>query len=115
ILMPFFSNFVLTFSFFLTIMGIIWILDWMKNKHANWPFFSAVILMISIYLIKNYLLIYSMFFTDGFTSHRNEYSLGHNNLIETLQLFVHNFLNGHTHDMAIHTIVILPVIGLAIL
>lgn len=114
-LIPFLSNFILTFVFFLAIMGVLWLTDWIRSKKANWIFFSSIAFMTFIYLVKNYLLIYSMFFNGGFTSHRDELSLGHKDLSGTFDLFLHNFYNGHTHDLALQSLLIIPVIGLALL
>lgn len=114
-LFPFFSSFILTFVFFLGLMGVLWLIDWIRLKRSNWAFFSGISFMTILYLAKNYLLIYSMFLSEGFTSHRAENDLGHNNLLETLELFVDNFVNGHTHDMAVQTTIIIPVIGVAFL
>ncbi|WP_404454674.1 DUF6044 family protein [Virgibacillus necropolis] len=115
LLYPFFSSFILTFVFFLSLIGILWLVDWIRSKHINLPFFLAIFFMSLLYLIKNYLVIYSMFINSGFTSHRNELNLGHKDLQGTLQLFLDNFMEGHTHDMDLHYWIILPVIGLAIL
>ncbi|PAV30905.1 hypothetical protein CIL05_04105 [Virgibacillus profundi] len=112
---PFLSNFILTMVFFLGVMGIFWLVDWIRLKRVNWPFFIAIASMTVIYLIKNYLLIFSMFFDEGFTSHRSENSLGHKDLPGTIELFIHNFFNGHTHDLAVHSMIIIPVIGMAFL
>ncbi|MFC3017784.1 DUF6044 family protein [Virgibacillus litoralis] len=114
-LLPFFSSFILTFVFFLGLMGVVWLIDWIRLKKSNCAFFTAITSMTVLFLMKNYLLLYSMFFSDGFTSHRTENDLGHNDLAETLELFSHNFINGHTHDMAVHTKIIIPVIGVAFL
>src|SRR5699024_1234955 len=113
-LLPFFSNFILTFVFFLGLMGVVWLVDWIRFKKSNWAFLTAIAGMTSIYLIKNYMLIYAMFINEGFTSHREDLDLGHNTLSGTISLFFENFLTGHTHDMAVHTSIILPVIGLAL-
>lgn len=115
LLMPLFSNFILTFVFFLGLMGVLWLIDWYRLKKNNWAFFSAIAFMTTLYLAKNYILIYGMFFNEGFTSHRENLNLGHNNLIETVELFVHNLVQGHTHDMAVQTKIIIPVVGVAFL
>ncbi|WP_099159769.1 DUF6044 family protein [Virgibacillus ndiopensis] len=114
-LIPFFSSFILTFVFFLSLMGLFWLVDWIRLKQINGLFFTAIAGMTGVYLIKNYLLIYAMFFKSDFTSHRNEDDLGHKDLSGTFDLFMHNFVNGHTHDMSIHYAIILPIIGLALL
>ncbi|MFG6147780.1 DUF6044 family protein [Halobacillus sp. B23F22_1] len=109
-LIPFLSNFILTFIFFLALMGALWLVEWVWKKKLNMPFFIAITGMTAIYLLKNYMLLYTMFIDSTFTSHREENELGHKGLQGTLDLFVHNFLNGHTHDMAVHTSIVLPVI-----
>ena len=114
-LYPFFSNFILTFVFFLGIMGVLWLVDWIRYKKSNWIFFSSIAMMTTIYLIKNYLLIYTMFFSSSFTSQRSEANLGHKDFPDTLDLFMKNIIDGHTHDLSIHATVILPIIGVAIL
>src|SRR5699024_3025586 len=50
-----------------------------------------------------------------FTSHRDAMNLGHKNLADTWQLFVKNFLEGHTHALDLHKMIILPVIIIALL
>ncbi|MFD1037578.1 DUF6044 family protein [Virgibacillus byunsanensis] len=115
LLFPFFSSFILTFVFFLGLMCVIWLVNWIRKRKANWIFFTAISCMTFLYLVKNYLLIYSMFINKDNTSHRIENDLGHKDLAGTLELFFHNFANGHTHDMAVHTTILIPVIGLAFL
>ncbi|MFD2629870.1 DUF6044 family protein [Oceanobacillus kapialis] len=114
-IIPFFSNFVLSFVFFLAVMGLVWLNDWIRHKRSNWVFFSGIAMMTVIYLVKNYLLIFSMFFDAGFTSHRNALSLGHNTFERSIGLTFENFLYGHTHDTAEQFLIILPVIGFAFL
>ncbi|WP_369759771.1 DUF6044 family protein [Virgibacillus sp. CM-4] len=115
LVIPFLSNFVLTFVFFLAMMGVFWLLDWLRRKHVNWPSFIAIAAMTSVYVIKNYLLITSMFFSSGFTSHRDALDLGHNSFQRSIELSLENFLHGHTHDMAQHYWIIFPVIGIALI
>ncbi|ASK62587.1 hypothetical protein CFK37_10705 [Virgibacillus phasianinus] len=114
-LFPFFSSFILTFVFFLSLIGLLWLVDLIRSKDFNLPFFLAIFVMSSLYLIKNYLVIYSMFVSSSFTSHRDELDLGHKDLQGTLELFLENFYHGHTHDMDLHFQLIYPVVGLALL
>lgn len=114
-IIPFFSNFVLSFIFFLGLLGVFWLIDWIKKKQVNWPFFIAIAAMTGIYLIKDYLLIVSMFFDKGFTSHRGELDLGYNTFERSVELSWENFLYGHTHDMALQTYLIIPTILIALL
>ncbi|QKY70022.1 DUF6044 family protein [Lentibacillus sp. CBA3610] len=114
-LIPFLSNFILTFVFFLGLMGVLWLIDWIRFKQSNWAFFTAIAGMTTIYMIKNYMILYAMFISEGFTSHREDLDLGYNSLSRTFGLAFENFTTGHTHDMANHTSIILPVIGLALI
>src|SRR5699024_11131123 len=99
----------------LGIMGILWLIDWIRHKQSNWIFFFSIAMMTAIYLVKNYLLIYTMFFSSSFTSHRSETNLGHKDFPDTLDLFMKNFIHGHTHVLSIHAGIILPVLGVAII
>lgn len=114
-IIPFFSNFILTFFFYLTIIGLLFLYDFWKEKRFNLAFFAAICTMISIFLIKNYLLIYSMFITGDTDSHRKELDLGYNNLGQTFQLLKKNIIYSHTHAIDVHETVILPVILISII
>lgn len=109
-LLPFHSSLILTFIFFLGLMGILWLFDWMKTKQVHLFFLTAIICMGMIYLGKNYLLLAGMFMEDTFTPHRVSFDLGHNSFGDTLQLFSNNFIWGHTHDISLHQKVILPTV-----
>ncbi|WP_181348026.1 DUF6044 family protein [Thalassobacillus sp. CUG 92003] len=113
-IIPLLSNFILSFIFFLGVMGVLWLAEWIQKKYFNLPFFIAISGMTAIYLVKNYLLLYTMFIDSSFTSHREENDLGHKDLPATIDLFNENFFHGHTHDMAVHTSIVLPVIVAAI-
>lgn len=112
--MAFFSSFILTFFFFLSIMGILWLVDWIRTKRFNTPFFLSIAGMTGIYMIKNYMLIYAMFIESDFVSHRDMMDLGHKNFSETMELFRENFIESHTHVIDLHQYIILPVILIAL-
>src|SRR5690625_8027541 len=71
--------------------------------------------MKSFYLIKNYMLIYSMFVDSEFVSHRNEMDLGYKDLNGTWELFLKNFTESHTHVLDLHHKIIFPVVIVALL
>src|SRR5690625_1551145 len=114
-LMVFISSFILTFLFFLGIMGIIWLIDWIKYKKVNITFLSSIAGMTAFYLIKNYMLIYSMFVDSEFVSHRDEMDLGYKDLNGTWELFLKNFTESHTHVLDLHHKIIFPVVIVALL
>lgn len=114
-MMSFFSSFILTFIFFLGIMGIIWLIDWIKTKRFNAPFFLSIAGMTTIFLVKNYMLLYSMFIDSHFVSHRDDMNLGHKDLSGTWELFLKNFIDSHTHVLDLHAKYIIPVVIIAII
>lgn len=115
VFIAFFSSFILTFLFFLIIMGIIWLIDWIRNKQFNPTFFFSILGMTTIYLVKNYMLIYSMFINSHFTSHRDEMDLGYKDSTGTVNLFLKNFFESHTHVLDLHNELIFPVVIVAII
>lgn len=112
-LMTFFSSFILTFIFFLGLMGVLWLFDWLRTKRFNPPFFLAIAGMTTVFLLKNYMLLYSMFIDSGFVSHRDEMNLGHKDLSGTIELFWKNFIESHTHALDLHDAVIFPTVVVA--
>src|SRR5699024_7690218 len=109
-IIPFFSNFILTFIFFLADIGLLWLVHWNHMKQFNAQFFFIIHGMTLIYLLKNYMLLYSMFISSGFTSHRDALDLGHKNLPDTWELFLKNFFESHTHALDLHEMIIFPVV-----
>lgn len=113
-LVPFYSSLVLTFSFFLTAVGILWFIDWMHTKQFNGKFLAAIVFMGCMYLLVEYRLVYGMFIDSGFTPHRAEFVLGHQDVWGSIKLGIENFLTAHTHDISLHEYFVLFAIGLAL-
>ncbi len=114
-LIPFHSSFILTFLFFLGGLAVLWLLDLYRTRRFNGLFLAAIGFMTSIYLMKEYLLVHSLLFKEEQIPHRHEFNLGHKDLKGVYDLFVHDFLNAHTHDWTFHKTIILPVVLIAIL
>ncbi|EID44710.1 DUF6044 family protein [Parageobacillus thermoglucosidasius] len=112
-LLPFYSSFVLGFFFFLSAMGIWWLVDVIRGKGWNWRFFFAIVYMIVIYLAVDYRLVHSLLFSDEPTS-RDEYFHARLPLWRVMRLMVKNYVLGHTHVMTVHGLVILPVTFIAL-
>ncbi|MBM7553808.1 DUF6044 family protein [Thalassobacillus pellis] len=113
LLIPFHSNFIVSFVFFLSVMGFIWLWDWIRTKRFHAPFFLAISMMTVIFLIKNYMVIYTMFINESFTPHRVAFELGEKDFSGALLLAWDDFLYSHTHDTTMHYYIILPAIMLA--
>lgn len=114
-LVPFYSSLVLTFCFFLAVMGIWWLVDWIRTKTFNGTWLAAIVLMGCTFLIVEYRLVYGTFVDSGFIAHRTEFLLSHKDFIGFIQLGLKNFFKAHTHDISLHEYIILPVIGLALI
>src|SRR5699024_7619034 len=113
-IIPFFSNFILTFIIFYGVLALRLLVDSISLKHFYAPFFFIIAGMTLIYLLKNYMLLYSMFISSAFTSHRDTLDLGHKNLPETWELFLKNFFESHTHALDLHEMIIFPVVVIAL-
>src|SRR5699024_3819900 len=77
-------------------------------------FLASIAGMTAFYLIKNYMLIYSMFVDSEFVSHRDEMDLGYKDLNGAWELFLKNFTESHTHVLDLHHKIIFPVVIVAI-
>ncbi|PEY37519.1 hypothetical protein CN354_12125 [Bacillus cereus] len=112
-LIPLYSSIVLGFFFFLSGMGILWLVDVVIKKEWNFRFLFSIVYMTLIYMIVEYRLV-SSFFLSTAPNSRDEYFHARLSLWRSLRLTVKNFLLGHNHVMTVHTFVILPVILIAL-
>jgi hypothetical protein len=103
-ILPFYSSFVLSFVFFLTLMGLIWLFDVIWNKKWNPYFIGAIILMSLIFLVVDYRLVYSMFLDSGYVSHRTEFVHASTDLPESIKTSISNFIYGQYHAVSLHTL-----------
>ena len=115
---PFFSSFILSFFFFLTMVGFIWLHDLIKKRDANPKFFLAILFMTLVFVGVEYRLFYSQLF-PYFVSHRYEYNWHHTNNIPILRGIRRGILmfmvgNYHAHSLQKYSIGISLVISLAI-
>ncbi|WP_283247395.1 DUF6044 family protein [Lederbergia citrea] len=107
-LLPLYSSIVLGFFFFLTAMGVFWLIDLARGKGWNWRFLSSIAYMTAVYLVVEYRLVYSFLF-DNEANSRDEYFHARLSVWRSLKLTFKNFIFGHHHAASIHTLVILPV------
>jgi hypothetical protein len=113
LLLPLYSSFVLGFFFFLTAMGLLWLRDVMKKRDWNPTFIGSIVLMTILYLVIEYRLVYALIFPEAPTN-RLEFSSSRLELGHTIYLSFKNFFIGHTHVMTLHTLIILPILFLAL-
>lgn len=112
-LLPFYSSIVLGFFFFLSSMGVFWLSDVLRGKGWNWRFLLAIAYMTLVYLVTDYRLVYSFLFDDEPNS-RDEYFHARLTFGHSVRLTFKNFILGHHHVLTIHTLIILPVIIIAL-
>ncbi|MFC7391963.1 DUF6044 family protein [Scopulibacillus cellulosilyticus] len=113
ILLPFYSSFVLSFAFFIACMGLLWIVDWIRTKRVHYSFFAAIVIMTIVYLFVNYRIIYEMFFSPVFISHREAFNRGNWSAVISLAIAIWVFIFGQTHVIRLTQYVVLPVIIVA--
>ncbi|UZJ81171.1 DUF6044 family protein [Fictibacillus sp. KU28468] len=109
LLLPFYSSFVLGFFFFLSAMALLWATDVWRKRKWNVKFLFSIAFMISIYLVIEYRLVYSLLLPQAPTN-RNEFKESVLSFPSSLRLMLKNYVFGHTHVMTIHTYFILPLL-----
>lgn len=108
-LLPFYSSFILSFSFFIGCLGLWWLIDAIIHRKINRLWFFALAVMTLIYICINYRVIYEMFIQSSFVSHRVEFSRGS---LDTKQMFERAFIYftlGQTHVIRLTQYIVLPV------
>jgi hypothetical protein len=112
-LIPFYASIVLGFFFFLSAMGIFWLLDVIRSKRWNLRFLFAIAYMTCIFMLVEYRLIYSFLFSTEPNS-RDEYFHASLPFWRVVRLTLKNYVLGHTHVMTVHGLFILPVTLIAL-
>jgi len=107
-LLPLYSSIVLGFFFFLSAMGVLWIVDVVRGRGWNWGFLFAIVYMTVVYLGVEYRLVHSFLFSDEPTS-RDEYFHARLTFWHSVRLTFKNYILGHNHVMTVHGLFILPV------
>lgn len=112
-LIPFYASIVLGFFFFLSAMGIIWVIDVLRGKGWNLRFIFSIAYMTGIFMLVEYRLVYSFLFSTELNS-RDEYFHAHLPFWRAVRLTFKNYVLGHTHVMTVHGLFILPVTFIAL-
>ena len=112
-LIPFYASIVLGFFFFLSAMGIFWLVDVFRGKGWNLRFLLSIAYMTIIFMLVEYRLVYSFLFSTELNS-RDEYFHAYLPLWGAVRLTIKNYLLGHTHVMTVHGLFILPVTFIAL-
>ncbi|MHA2359823.1 MAG: DUF6044 family protein [Candidatus Thorarchaeota archaeon] len=111
IVIPFYSSLVYSFFFFLTAIGILWLIDVLRDRNLHQKFLSAIALMAGVFLVIEYRLVSSVLFDTWFVSHRTDYVLTGVDFFQAVRRALSNFIYGHYHSPSYHTPVIMLTIG----
>lgn len=114
ILVPFYSSFILAFSFFLSIMFALWLYDTIASRKINYRFLSAIALMCGIFLLVEYRIVYMFFIDTDFISHRTTFDTMQSSLLNAYRDSHLIFLDGHinSQNMQFRFILPLAILGL---
>lgn len=112
-LLPLYASIVLGFFFFLSAIGVLWLVDIIRGKGFNLRFFLSIVYMTAVFMLVEYRLVFSFLFT-GEPNSRDEYFHASLTLWRSLRLTLKNYVLGHTHVMTVHGLFILPVTFMAI-
>ena len=106
-LLPFYSTFMLGFCFFLSGMGVFWLVDVIKKKKPQLRLFFSIGYMTLIYLAIEYRELLSLVLAKEKTN-RSEFFESKNSLATTIRLIFKNYVVGHYQDPTLYQFVILP-------
>ncbi|XJZ26919.1 DUF6044 family protein [Bacillota bacterium Lsc_1132] len=112
-LLPFYSTFMLGFFFFLSAMGVFWLVDVIRVKKPQWRLFFSIAYMTLIYLAIEYRQFVSLIFSTEKTN-RSEFLESKNSLAATIRLIFKNYVVGHYQDPTLYQYIILPLSLLAL-
>ena len=103
-ILPLYSSLPLSFFFFLTAVGVLWLIDFIRKKDANLHFLGAICLMTGIFLLVEYRLVYGMFFDSSYVPHRVEFGPSGDGLIKCIITAGDNFIFGQYHAVSLHSL-----------
>lgn len=98
---PFYSLFVFSSIFFIAIIFLIFLKDWIIQRNFNKIFFLALVYFGLISFIIEYRLILS-FFDNSFISHRSEFIPEIISFSDAVSITLYNFIEGHYHSAGLH-------------
>lgn len=105
----YYSSFVLVGFFVITILLLIELIYFIKNKGVNKTYLFAIFILIISYLLSHYPLFFQFFFDDKFISHRLESNIVPYSLKESLNNSISIFLKGQVHSWSLHKYIIIPI------
>lgn len=117
ILLPLYTDFIFVYVFYIFMAGIYLLWDSIVQKKINLHFLFALIVMGTVFLLREYRLVWSMFFDSGFISHRTEFDAFFKyDILDSFRTAHVLLLNGHhQHLVALQSLLVIPVIIIGML
>ena len=112
-LLPFYSSIVLGFFFFLFAMGILWLMDVVREKKMEFSFFFFNCLHDALFMVSWNIGLSILSFFQTKPNSRDEYFHARLPLWRVIRLTFKNYILGHTHVMTVHGLIILPILFIA--
>jgi len=110
-LLPLYTSFILLYMFYIVLAGIYWLYLSLKSRTVRKKMLLALFMMGTVFLLKEYRLVLSMFFDHAFVSHRSEFDIFFkDDLRECYRLSLVKLLDGHVpHAQSLQMKYLLPV------
>jgi len=113
IIFAFYSSLILVGVFYLMVLVVIFISDYLKFRTFNFPFFIGIFGLSLLYVISHYPLFYSFILTPH-ESHRVEFSTAPIGVKTALKEFIKMFTIGQYHAHSLHLFII-PFVVIAVI
>lgn len=114
-IIPFFSNFLIVYIFFLLLVIFLAIIEFLYTKQPNIPLILAIFFMGVVFLFIEYRIIDAMFFDSAFVSHRTEFIKPYVSLNASIAKAGSAFAHGEVHSIFSSVPFIVGIIVLAVL
>lgn len=114
LIIPFFSSFLLVYSFFLLTLAVTFISEMALNKKINYRLIIAFFSMGVLFLLIEYRLAYEMFIGHNFISHRSEFVRKSVDLMDSYRGAYNAFLFGQSHSINLQFFYVLASLNLAL-
>jgi hypothetical protein len=109
LVIPFYSSFILSYMFFVSLVGIYICYDYYKTKKMDWLLTFALVAFTSIFILSEYRLILNII-DPVFISHRVERVIKTYDVATAFSKSINFYKNNQYHSPSLHNKIILPVI-----
>lgn len=109
-LFPWYSSLVLSGIFFIALLSLVFVHDFIKSIKVNLQYIQAIIIFSFSYLLSHFPLVYSTLFQSNVISHRSEFVMKTLTFSESIKKALLVFYKGQFHAQSIHSNIIIVLI-----